>query len=89
MNEAAHYIARGGSGTGEPRANGVPTDRVKVSLFVFTAFCATIFAATQVFDTTTADAAEGNRKELEAIAASWAGRSPGEPVRSGSCKRRR
>ncbi|MCY4452587.1 MAG: hypothetical protein OXC01_11615 [Immundisolibacterales bacterium] len=45
----------------------------KVSLFMFTAFCATIFAATQVFDTNTADAAKGNLKELEAIAASVVG----------------
>ena len=50
------------------RANGVPVNKVKIGLFMFTAFCATIFAACQVFDTNTSDAAKGNLKELEAIA---------------------
>jgi len=46
------------------RANGVPVNKVKVGLFMFTAFCATMFAACQVFDTNTADAAKGNLMEL-------------------------
>ena len=50
------------------RANGVPTKAVKVGLFMFTAFCATMFAACQVFDTNTSDAAKGNLMELFAIA---------------------
>ncbi len=50
------------------RANGVPVNKVKVGLFMFTAFCATMFAACQVFDTNTADAAKGNLMELFAIA---------------------
>ena len=40
---------------------------------MFSAFCATVFAATQVFETNTADAAKGNLKELEAIAAAVIG----------------
>jgi simple sugar transport system permease protein len=51
----------------------VPTDKVKVCLFIFSAFCATIFAACQVFEVNTADAARGNLKELEAIAAAVIG----------------
>ena len=42
-------------------------------LFVFSAFCATIFATCQVFEVNTADAAKGNLKELEAIAAAVIG----------------
>ena len=49
-------------------ANGVPVNRVKVGLFMFSAFCATIFASCQVFDTNSSDAAKGMFKELEAIA---------------------
>ena len=46
----------------------VPVNRVKVGLFMFSAFCATIFATCQVFDTNSSDAAKGMFKELEAIA---------------------
>ena len=71
--ELGNWIYATGGNEEAARANGVPTNKVKVSLFMFTAFCATIFAATQVFDTNTADAAKGNLKELEAIAASVVG----------------
>ena len=40
---------------------------------MFTAFCATMFAACQVFEVNTSDAAKGNLKELEAIAAAVIG----------------
>lgn len=63
-----NWIFATGDNKESARANGVPTNKVKISLFMFTAFCATIFAACQVFDTNTADAAKGNLKELEAIA---------------------
>ena len=43
-------------------------NRVKIGLFMFSAFCATIFATCQVFDTNSSDAAKGMFKELEAIA---------------------
>ncbi len=48
---------------------GVPTDRVKISLFMLTALCASIFAACQVFDYGSADAQRGVLKEFEAIIA--------------------
>lgn len=63
-----NWIYATGDNKESARANGVPVDRVKVMLFMFTAFCATMFAACQVFDTNTADAAKGNLMELFAIA---------------------
>ena len=48
---------------------GVPTDKVKILLFMGTAFCATVFAACQVFDYGSADAQRGLLKEFEAIIA--------------------
>ncbi|NQY92826.1 MAG: ABC transporter permease [Campylobacteraceae bacterium] len=48
---------------------GVPTDKVKIMLFMATAFCATVFAACQVFDYGSADAQRGLLKEFEAIIA--------------------
>lgn len=63
-----NWIYATGDDKESARANGVPIRRVKIGLFMFTAFCATVFAACQVFDTNTADAAKGNLKELEAIA---------------------
>jgi simple sugar transport system permease protein len=48
---------------------GVPTDKVKIMLFMLTAFCATVFAACQVFDYGSADAQRGLLKEFEAIIA--------------------
>ncbi len=71
--KAGNWIYATGGNLMAARANGVPTDAVKISLFMFTAFCATIFAATQVFDTNSADAAKGNLKELEAIATAVVG----------------
>lgn len=67
-SQAGNWIYATGDNRESARANGVPVDRVRISLFMFTAFCATIFAACQVYDTNTADAAKGNLKELEAIA---------------------
>jgi simple sugar transport system permease protein len=66
--QLGNWIYATGDNKESARANGVPVNRVKVSLFMFTAFCACIFAACQVFDTNTSDAAKGNLKELEAIA---------------------
>jgi simple sugar transport system permease protein len=71
--QAGNWIYSTGGNLQAAKANGVPTDRVKVSLFIFSAFCATIFAACQVFEVNTADAAKGNLKELEAIAAAVIG----------------
>ena len=66
--QAGNWIYATGDNRESARANGVPVNKVRISLFMFTAFCATVFAACQVFDTNTADAAKGNLKELEAIA---------------------
>ena len=71
--QAGNWIYSTGGNLNAARANGVPTNHVKISLFVFTAFCATMFAACQVFEVNTADAAKGNLKELEAIAAAVIG----------------
>jgi simple sugar transport system permease protein len=62
------WIYATGDNKESARANGVPVDRVKIGLFMFSAFCATIFATCQVFDTNSSDAAKGMFKELEAIA---------------------
>ena len=66
--QAGNWIYATGDNSESARANGVPVDKVRISLFMFSALCATLFAACQVFDTNTADAAKGNLKELEAIA---------------------
>lgn len=66
--QAGNWIFATGDNRESARANGVPVDKVRISLFMFTAFAATIFAACQVFETNTADASKGNLKELEAIA---------------------
>ncbi len=66
--QAGNWIFATGDNRESARANGVPVEWVRIGLFMFTAFCATVFAACQVFDTNTADAAKGNLKELEAVA---------------------
>ncbi|MEM0900516.1 MAG: ABC transporter permease [Pseudomonadota bacterium] len=66
--QLGNWIYATGDNKESARANGVPVNKVKIGLFMFTAFCATVFAACQVFDTNTSDAAKGNLKELEAIA---------------------
>ncbi|WP_305856691.1 ABC transporter permease [Balneatrix alpica] len=52
---------------------GVPTDRVKILLFMFTAFCATLYAACQVLEFGSAAADRGVLKEFEAIIAAVIG----------------
>ena len=71
--QAGNWIYSTGGNLSAAKANGVPTNKVKISLFVNTAFCATMFAACQVFEVNTADTAKGNLKELEAIAAAVVG----------------
>ncbi|NKC15550.1 MAG: ABC transporter permease [Gammaproteobacteria bacterium] len=71
--QLGNWIYATGGNRESALANGVPVRKVKIGLFMFTAFCATVFAACQVFDTNTADAAKGNLKELEAIAAAVVG----------------
>ncbi|EFL88685.1 ABC transporter permease [Ahrensia sp. R2A130] len=71
--QLGNWIFATGDNSESARANGVPVNKVRIGLFMFTAFCATLFAACQVFDTNTADAAKGNLKELEAIAVAVVG----------------
>lgn len=71
--QLGNWIYATGDNKESARANGVPVNQVKIGLFMFTAFCATLFAACQVFDTNTSDAAKGVLKELEAIAAAVVG----------------
>jgi simple sugar transport system permease protein len=52
---------------------GIPVARVKVLLFVFMAFCATLFAVLQVADAGSAAADRGLQKEFEAIIAAVIG----------------
>ncbi len=66
--QTGNWIYATGDNKEAARANGVPTNSVKIGCFMFTAFCATMFAACQVFDTNTSDAAKGNLMELFAIA---------------------
>ena len=55
---------------GDPQAAayvGVPVNRVKILMFMFTAFCATVFATAQVMEFGSAGADRGLLKEFEAI----------------------
>ncbi len=52
---------------------GVPVRRVKISLFVLTAFCSCLFAVLQVSDIGSAAADRGLQKEFEAIIAAVIG----------------
>jgi len=52
---------------------GIPVGRVKIALFVLTAFCATLFAVLQVADAGSAAADRGLQKEFEAIIAAVIG----------------
>ncbi|MDE0852080.1 ABC transporter permease [Yoonia sp.] len=49
------------------RYAGVPVTRVKIMMFMFTAFCATVFATAQVIEFGSAGADRGLLKEFEAI----------------------
>ena len=71
--QAGNWIYSTGGNLNAAKANGVPTNKVKISLFIFSALCATLVAATQVFEVNTADTAKGTLKELEAIAAAVIG----------------
>ncbi|HEX4510156.1 MAG TPA: ABC transporter permease [Burkholderiaceae bacterium] len=52
---------------------GIPVARVKITLFVFMAFCAALFAVLQVADAGSAAADRGLQKEFEAIIAAVIG----------------
>ncbi len=63
-------FAAGGGDTEAARNSGVPVNRVKISMFMFTAFCATVFATCQVMEFGSAGSDRGGLlKEFEAIIA--------------------
>lgn len=68
-----NWIFAAGGDAGAARNVGVPVKRVKVSLFVFTALCAWLFAMLQICDIGSAAADRGLQKEFEAIIAAVIG----------------
>ncbi|SKA56351.1 ABC transporter permease [Enterovibrio nigricans] len=68
-----NWIFASGGDANAAKNVGVPTGRVKIMLFMFTAFCATVFAACQVLEFGSAAADRGLLKEFEAIIAAVIG----------------
>ena len=68
-----NWIFASGGDAVAARNVGVPASRVKIMLFMFTAFCATIYAACQVIEFGSAAADRGLLKEFEAIIAAVIG----------------
>lgn len=64
-----NWIFASGGDANASRNVGVPVNRVKILMFVLSAFCATIFATCQVVDFGSAAADRGVLKEFEAIIA--------------------
>lgn len=62
-----NWIYAAGGNTQAARYVGVPVNRVKILMFMFTAFCATVFAVCQVIEFGSAAADRGLLKEFEAI----------------------
>jgi simple sugar transport system permease protein len=64
-----NWIFAAGGDANAARNVGVPVSRVKILLFMVSAFCATVFAACQVLQFGSAASDRGLLKELEAIIA--------------------
>jgi len=62
-----NWIYASGGDAQAARYAGVPVNRVKILMFMFTAFCATVFATAQVMEFGSAAADRGLLKEFEAI----------------------
>lgn len=62
-----NWIFAVGGDSRAARYVGVPVNRVKIAMFVFSAFCATVFATCQVMEFGSAAADRGLLKEFEAI----------------------
>ncbi len=62
-----NWIYASGGDAQSARYVGVPVNRVKILMFMFTAFCATVFATCQVMEFGSAGADRGVLKEFEAI----------------------
>lgn len=68
-----NWIFASGGDSNAARNVGVPVNRVKISLFMFTAFCAAVYATGQVFEFGSAASDRGLLKEFEAIIAAVIG----------------
>lgn len=64
-----NWIFAAGGDADAARNSGVPVNKVKILMFMFTAFCATVFATCQVMEFGSAGADRGLLKEFEAIIA--------------------
>ncbi len=65
--QLGNWIFGTGGHTESARNMGVPTNRVKVILFIGTALCATILSMLQVFEAGSSEVLRGQLKEFEAI----------------------
>jgi len=70
-----NWIFAAGGDANAAKNVGVPVARVKVTLFMFTALCAWLFAMLQICDVGSAAADRGLQKEFEAIIAAVIGGS--------------
>jgi simple sugar transport system permease protein len=70
---AGNWIQAVGGDANAAKNVGIPVSTVKIGLFMFTAFCATLFAVLQVADAGSAAADRGLQKEFEAIIAAVIG----------------
>jgi simple sugar transport system permease protein len=68
-----NWIFASGGDANAARNVGVPVSRVKIALFMFTAFCATVYATNQIFEFGSAASDRGLLKEFEAIIAAVIG----------------
>ncbi|MGC3939064.1 ABC transporter permease [Roseobacter sp. EG26] len=64
-----NWVFASGGDAEAARNSGVPVNKVKIMMFMFTAFCATVFAVCQVMEFGSAGADRGLLKEFEAIIA--------------------
>lgn len=64
-----NWIFAAGGDAQAARYQGVPVNRVKILMFIFTAFCACVFSTCQVMEFGSAGADRGVLKEFEAIIA--------------------
>jgi simple sugar transport system permease protein len=70
---SGNWIFAAGGDPGAAKNAGVPVRRVKVSLFMFSALCAWLFAMLQICDVGSAAADRGLQKEFEAVIAAVIG----------------
>jgi simple sugar transport system permease protein len=68
-----NWIFASGGDANAARNVGVPVNKVKIALFMFTAFCACVYATEQVFEFGSAASDRGLLKEFEAIIAAVIG----------------